>query len=240
MRILIIRHGDPDYEHDSLTEEGWHQAELAAERLAKEKIDAFYVSPLGRARDTASVTLKKLGRTAEVKDWLREFSPQVKRPHLEDEKPCTWDWLPEDWTKEEIFRTDRWYEEEHMKAAHVKEAYEEVCQGLDDLLAEYGYRRKGRYYTCDKGNHQTICLFCHFGVEGVMLSHLLNIPPMMLWQGMIALPISLTSLYTEERRKGIVSWRMNAFGSTEHLYAHGEEPSFAGRFCECFEDDTRH
>ena len=28
MRILIIRHGDPDYEHDSLTEKGWREGRL--------------------------------------------------------------------------------------------------------------------------------------------------------------------------------------------------------------------
>lgn len=37
MRILIIRHGDPDYERDSLTEKGWREVELLAERLEKQK-----------------------------------------------------------------------------------------------------------------------------------------------------------------------------------------------------------
>ena len=35
MRILIIRHGDPDYEHDSLTEKGWREAALLADKLEK-------------------------------------------------------------------------------------------------------------------------------------------------------------------------------------------------------------
>ena len=26
MKLLIIRHGAPDYEHDSLTEKGWNEA----------------------------------------------------------------------------------------------------------------------------------------------------------------------------------------------------------------------
>lgn len=61
MRILIIRHGDPDYEKDSLTQKGWHEAELLADKMEKTDVTAFYVSPLGRAQDTASVTLKRLG-----------------------------------------------------------------------------------------------------------------------------------------------------------------------------------
>lgn len=66
MRILIIRHGDPDYEKDSLTQKGWHEAELLADKMEKTDVTAFYVSPLGRAQDTASVTLKRLGRNAKT------------------------------------------------------------------------------------------------------------------------------------------------------------------------------
>ena len=54
MRLLIIRHGDPDYENDTLTEKGWREARLLAERLCKMNIKDFYVSPLGRAQATAS------------------------------------------------------------------------------------------------------------------------------------------------------------------------------------------
>ena len=59
MKLLIVRHGDPDYSIDSLTERGWVEAEYLSERLSKLNVAAFYVSPLGRAKDTASLTLKK-------------------------------------------------------------------------------------------------------------------------------------------------------------------------------------
>ena len=62
MKILIIRHADPDYSIDSLTAKGWIEAECLSEKLVKMKIDAFYTSTLGRAKDTASCTLKKLSR----------------------------------------------------------------------------------------------------------------------------------------------------------------------------------
>ena len=64
MKLIIIRHGDPDYEHDSLTETGVIEAKLLAGRLAQHKnIAAFYVSPLGRAQATAQYTLDALHRT---------------------------------------------------------------------------------------------------------------------------------------------------------------------------------
>ena len=42
MRIIIIRHGDPDYEKDCLTELGHKQAALAAKRLMVEGIETIF------------------------------------------------------------------------------------------------------------------------------------------------------------------------------------------------------
>ena len=71
MNLVIIRHGDPDYEHDTLTEHGWTEAEVLAHRMEKMNVKDFYVSPLGRAQDTASCTLKQMNRTATTFNWLQ-------------------------------------------------------------------------------------------------------------------------------------------------------------------------
>ena len=57
MRILLIRHGDPDYENDSLTEKGRREAHMLASRLINERIDYIYTSTMGRAMETAKPTL---------------------------------------------------------------------------------------------------------------------------------------------------------------------------------------
>ena len=80
MKLLIVRHGDPDYSIDSLTEKGWREAELLSKKLSKLDIKDFYVSTMGRAKDTASCTLKKMNRTATECDWLREFDILIHRP----------------------------------------------------------------------------------------------------------------------------------------------------------------
>ena len=90
MKLLIVRHGDPDYAIDSLTETGWIEAELLSQRLCKLDVKAFYCSPMGRAQDTAKATLEKLGRQAEILPWLREFSPKVLRPG-KDKPGIAWD-----------------------------------------------------------------------------------------------------------------------------------------------------
>lgn len=240
MKLLIIRHGDPNYEIDSLTEKGWREAEMLAERIAPLDIKAYYVSPLGRARDTASLTLKKAGREAEVLPWAREYNTRILGENGERRIP--WDMLPEKWTAvPEYYDKDKWYDVPVMKEAGMEEGLRWVWDGLDELLARHGYKREGMYYHAEKPNDDTIAIFCHFGVECVMLGHLLGISPMALWHGFMAAPTSVTTVNTEERRDGIAAFRVSAFGDISHLYIKGEEPAFAGRFCETFANtEQRH
>ena len=35
MKLVIVRHGDPDYSIDSLTEKGWKEVEYLSEKLSK-------------------------------------------------------------------------------------------------------------------------------------------------------------------------------------------------------------
>jgi probable phosphoglycerate mutase len=241
MKMLMIRHGDPDYTIDSLTEKGWREAEYLAEMLAGQEIAAFYSSPLGRARDTASRTLAKLGREAEIMPWLREFEAPIDRPDDTSRKHIPWDWLPQDWTEDpRLYRKDHWFENEAMAAGKVKEEYDRVTGEFDALIARHGYRREGGYYRVEKPNHDTIALFCHFGCGAVLLSHLMGVSPMIPWHHFCAAPSSVTTVATEERRKGIAVFRMHSYGETTHLYMNGEPPAFSARFCECYEDDTRH
>lgn len=241
MKLVIVRHGDPDYEKDSLTEKGWREAKLLVERISKLEVKDFYVSPLGRARDTASLTLEKMGRTAQVCDWLEEFSPRICRPDVTERKSIVWDWLPQDWTAvPTYFQREGWQETDIMREGMVGERYRYVTEHFDRLLAEHGYVRMGEYYRAERPNRDTIVFFCHFGVECVMLSRLLNLSPMVLWHGTCAAPTSVTTLVTEERRQGHAIFRMRSFGDLSHLYAHDEEPAFAARFCETFDGDERH
>ena len=242
MRLLIVRHGDPDYSIDSLTEKGWKEAEYLSERLSKLDVKDFYVSPLGRAKDTASFTLKKMNRTAVECDWLREFDVLIDRPDVTDRQKRLWDWLPQDWTQDERFyQYDHWYENERLQQSDAKGYYDYVTGKFDKLLAEHGYVREGHYYRVEKPNEDTLVFFCHFGLECVLLAHLIGVSPMVLWHGFCAAPSSVTTVNTEERREGIASFRISAFGDISHLYVHDEPPAFAARFCEMYSNtDERH
>lgn len=232
MKILLIRHGDPDYEKDSLTPKGWREAELLADRITKLKVLDFYCSPLGRARDTAGVTLKRLHREATVFDWLQEFPARILDPET-GERRIAWDLMPSYWTThKDLYENNQWYLNPVMETGNVKELYHGVCTGLDGILEKYGYKRSGMYYRTEGGNTDTIVFFCHLGVEFTMLSHLLGISAPVLWQGFFVAPTSVTTLVTEERRAGEVYFRCKALGDTSHLYIADEPASDSGFFQE--------
>ena len=243
MRILIIRHGDPDYERDTLTEKGKREAVLLAERLKKEKLDYIYSSPYGRAKDTCMYAAKTLNREKDV--VIEPLFCEFQRPHSitypdGSEKGSIWDLLPEYWTKQEAFYDkEEWKNHPALKNGDVVSYYTSVVNRLDEILKEHGYTREGGYYRTEKGNTDTIAIFCHFGVEMILLSRLCNISPFPLLHHFVALPTSVTTLYTEERREGIASFRCTGFGDISHLYAGGEEASFSARFCEVYGDGTR-
>lgn len=238
MKLVIVRHGDPDYEKDSLTPQGFKEADLVADRICKLDVKAFYCSPLGRAKDTAKPTLERLGRKAKTLSWMREYEGKVK---LNGEVKTAWDRLPREWTENpDYYDFEKWIKTPLMQSHNVPKTYKRVCKGIDKILLDHGYRHEGKHFVVENSNHDTIVLFCHFGVEAVILSHIFGCSPMVLWHNFVALPTSVTTLITEEREEGIAVFRTQQFGDVSHLYAAGEEPSFAARFCECFEDDTRH
>lgn len=73
MRLLFIRHAEPDYATDSLTEKGRREAALLARTAPSLRMDHCFVSPLGRAKLTADSCMREIGMTAQVMPWLEEF-----------------------------------------------------------------------------------------------------------------------------------------------------------------------
>ena len=242
MKIVIVRHGDPDYQNDCLTEKGKREAECLAPRIQKMKFERCYVSPLGRARQTAEACLGPIGIEPVVLDWLQEVRTKVYRPNQAYRESVPWDWYPADWTSCDDFYTfDRWYEHPVFVQAGLKQDIENIYAGLEKLLNEMGYVKNGRFFKAVRPNNDTVLLFCHFGLECVIISYLLNISPMVLWQGFCAHTTSVTTVATEERIAGQAGFRVIEFGDTSHLYTAGEPCSFSGRFCECFtNEDERH
>lgn len=127
MKTVFIRHVDPNYELDALTEKGILEAKALIPRVEKMNADYYYVSPLGRARQTAQIAIERIDKEAEVKDWLKEFPAVVEHICEPNPGPQCWDWMPSDWAKEPSFYDiDHFYDHPVMKKGHVKEIYEDV------------------------------------------------------------------------------------------------------------------
>ena len=84
MEIILVRHGQPDWEpgglavdNPELTPLGHAQARCVARALADEHFDAIYVSPLLRAVQTAEPLLKERGEPLRTFPWLREMGMPV-------------------------------------------------------------------------------------------------------------------------------------------------------------------
>lgn len=248
MKLYIVRHGDPDYSIDSLTPKGWHEAELLASRLEHIEDAHCYCSPLGRARDTAAESLRRMGLRrgqpveAKIMPWLREFDAKVPDPVTGVIRSVAWDLMPSYWTvRDELYSVENWMDSDYFEGTDIREKFRAVREGIDGILAAHGYVREGRNYRVERANEDTVMLFCHFGVEAVIMGHLLGVSPLVMWHGFIALPTGVTILATEERERGIASFRCSRFGDLSHLDNAGEPPSFSGRFCETFDNtEQRH
>lgn len=236
MRFIFIRHGDPDYSIDSLTKKGVREAKLLGERVKTWKIDSIYCSPLGRAKDTARISLGESYKEVQIKDWLQEFFVPVEDPDTGD-KRIPWDFMPAFWTKEPLFyEKDNWMDAPVMQTGDIKNSYQTVCNGVDELLKEYGYIREGNYYVTEEEADKTIVFYCHLGLMLTVMSHLLGIAPTQLWHGFFVAPTSVTILTTEERIKGEAYFRCQTVGDTKHLQAGNESISGSGYFAKVFQD----
>ena len=235
MKITLVRHGEPNYAIDSLTPKGFREAELLADRLCQMDVRDFYVSPLGRAQDTARPTLTRLNRTAETLPWLAEFRGQFVDP-CSGEMRIPWNLAPRFWTTQpQFYDPQHWRDHPLFQNGTVGEIFDETAEGMDALLAHYGCVRDGGLYRCECNTDDRIVLFCHFAVSMAILAHMLNLSPVALWHGVSLQPTSLTTLITEERRPGEVFFRMMEMGDTSHLYAGGEPVSHQGLYRERFE-----
>lgn len=230
MRLILIRHGDPDYAVDGLTPKGRREAELLAQRAASWQVDAAFCSPLGRARATAAPTLARLGLEAETLDWLQEFeAPLFCEPNGHPVK--SWDLLPADWMRDpRMFDRQAWLQAEVFRGTPVEPMYRDVCARLDRFLEGYGLLRQGSAYRVLEAREDTVLFFTHMGITNVLLSRLLNISPMVLWNALYMPPSSLTVVQSESRDGSTAIFRCQQIGDTAHLLHGGESPSGRGYF----------
>ena len=207
MRLIFVRHGEPDYQNDCLTENGVKQAKNTAIRLKDEPIKAIYSSPMGRARETASYTAKDHGLEIQDLDFMHEID-WGSRLLQEDGSPCAMEYDGHPWTlayrmqadNPELWGNPDWVKHPYFRDNRCMDYYDVISEKFDDFLKTYGLVRRNGLYLCERTCHDTIAFFAHGGSGAVMFSHVFSLP----------LPFVLTSL-----TYGVCSVSVITFGSRE-------------------------
>ena len=215
MRIIFVRHGEPNYEKDCLTETGKKQAAAAAIRLEREGIEEIYASPQGRASQTAAYTAERLGLPVRTLDYMHEISwggpgiPQEGHP-----------WTLSDWmiSREDFdFYREDWRQHPYFKGNAAVRYLDEISVKFDAFLREQGYRHEGTRYYCETDRQKTIALFSHGGSGACVLSHLLALPfPYVC----TVMPYEFTSVIILEfpvRKGEYVHSRIELFNDAAHI-----------------------
>ncbi len=176
MRLIFVRHGEPDYVKDCLTAEGRLQAAATAKRLKEEHISRIFSSPMGRACETASYTADMLGLPIEKLDFMHEIRWGDPDADMTGEEGHPWTLSCKLFCEASSEPAmDAWRAHPYFEKNRCLDYYDMISFEIDKVLEELGYQRRDRRYFCVNENRENIALFSHGGSGGCALSHLLNV-----------------------------------------------------------------
>lgn len=183
MIFYYIRHAEPIYNPDSITEFGKKQAESLANRLVIDKVDAIYSSSCNRAVMTASPACKKLGIKCVKLDFAREDQAWADFSLQRSDEHANWCFEYPDIVN--MFLNDEvvalganWYNHEMFKDYKFKEGLQRINKDVDEFFETLGYvhDRKNKEYKVVKTNDRKVVLVAHSGFGMAFLSSVLDIP----------------------------------------------------------------
>ena len=179
MRLIFVRHGEPDYQKDCLTANGRIQAADTAKRLKDEGITAIYSSPMGRARETASYTAQEYGLDIQILDFMHE----INWGDADGNQAEKLEYEGHPWTLACKLLSENpgyvgspgWSEHHYFRDNVCMDYYTKISGEFDGFLAGFGLVRQDKLYRCTEDRAETIALFAHGGSGAIMFSHLLNL-----------------------------------------------------------------
>ena len=221
MLLYIIRHGDPDYSTDTLTELGRLQAEAVGKRIARSKIDRIFSSPMGRARETAAPACRLLGLEPQIEEWTREIGDEVKTP-FPDGKIKSISFLQNTYYRENgniDLPYDRAFECPGISQSSMHLAIPFIEKNGNDFLERLGYRAENGVYRILRPNEERVALFCHAAFGRAWISTLLHIPLHLMWAGFSYGHTGVTILEFRNNDDGFTAPRCLVYGDLSHIYA---------------------
>ncbi|MBO4594922.1 MAG: histidine phosphatase family protein [Clostridia bacterium] len=225
MWLFYVRHGQPDYENDRLTEEGKKQAQAVAERFSLLGLDKIYSSTMGRAMETAGYTARKLGLKIKGVDFAREDRAWEEFGATQEDG--SWGWcfwnnkILSDFRSEKVKKLgEKWYDSPLFKDTKFKSGTLHVRKGVTEFMKDLGYRydeNSGTYAT-EKHIYDRVALFAHGGFSMAFTSCLLGIPYPEFCTRFRCIGVSaITSFWIDDQGDEIMP-KLYQYGNDSHLY----------------------
>lgn len=219
MELLLIRHGDPDYVNDTLTDMGHRQAKRLAESLLDVQIDRLVVSPLGRARHTADYVIRLKQLNFEILEFLRELRGRYT------DTLWAWNYHGCDLLApgHDIAKSN--WPELVPYGRHMEPVYQEFVSQFDAFISGFGLERYEHVYRINQANDETTAVVCHGGVIKTLLSHLLHIPLPVVYSQFAIDPSSVTRLQLETKG-GLGVFRLVSLNDMSHTVSLSQEDHY--------------
>lgn len=221
MLLYLIRHGDPIYETDSLTERGKLQAEAVGKRMFDAKIDRIFSSPMGRAMETADPACRLLGLEKNIEEWTHEIEDERLTPFPDGKmKSIT---LVQNTYYLENGNIDLPYERSFectgINQSQMKSAVKYIEEHGKEFLERLGYKEENGVYRILRPNEEKVALFCHAAFSRAWLSVLLHIPLHIMWASFQYTHTGVTVVEFENNANGFTAPRCLCYSDVSHLYA---------------------
>ncbi len=181
MNLYYIRHGEPDYENDSLTEIGKQQALKTGEYFASINLDKIFSSPNGRALLTAKYTAErqKINKDIKIFNFLSEDNAG-KALGVMDRDRQIWTWVFWAVQYQDVFRRNicntKWYEDKDFDI-DIKGYLSQLQDQLDEMLLTINikHNREDNSYTPLGEVPENVAIFAHGGIGFEIIPLLLGI-----------------------------------------------------------------
>ena len=223
MLLYIVRHGDPDYATDTLTERGRLQAEAVGKRIFDSGINQIYSSPMGRARQSAAPACRLLGLDCHIEDWSHEIEDERMTP-FPDGKRKSVSLVQNTYYRENgaiDLDYEKGFEAPGFNTSKMDAAVARIEAGGRDFLERLGYKEENGVYRILRPNNDKVALFCHAAMGRAWISRLLHIPIHLMWAGFAYTHTGVTIIEFANNENGVTAPCCRCYSDMSHLYAAG-------------------
>ena len=232
MLLYIVRHGDPDYTTDSLTEKGLIQAEAVGKRMFDAGIDRIFSSPMGRAKQTAEPACRLLGKEYTIEPWAHEIGEEMY-VEFPDGKRKAIGYMPNIrfFEQDNLFRPYEDYKKLYpSNECTVDTALDYIWENGNDFLERLGYKYENGMYRILQPNEEKVALFCHSVMGRAWISTLLHIPIHLMWAGFDYHHTGVTVIHFKNNPDGFTAPQLLCYSDMSHLYAHGPDMCYYNKY----------